>query len=155
MLSRRLLPVAGVICLSLSAQAVKFFTDDTVPVGLTSSCTTAFVADVDCDPVVPALQSGEYYPNTTLIRACTARCRSSLALFQTTIAAACGRETWEGYDDNPMSVVLIPELMRYHYNLTCLFSGGQFCNNVAAAYAAHLDPDATGNDGMKARPFFK
>jgi hypothetical protein len=32
-------------------------------------------------------------------------------------------------------------MMRYHYNFTCISDGTHFCNNVAAAYAVHLDPE--------------
>ncbi|KAL8709699.1 MAG: hypothetical protein Q9220_005639 [cf. Caloplaca sp. 1 TL-2023] len=38
-----------------------------------------------------------------------------------------------------MPLVVIPDIMRYLYNLTCLMESGRFCNNVAANAALALD----------------
>lgn len=131
-----------------SAQAVSFYTNGTVPTNLTLACTNALIADVDCDPVVPALRNGNFYPNSTLTRACTPKCANALIIFQSKIASACSKDTWLGYDDVAMPLTLIPDLLRFHYNLTCISNKGIFCNNIAAAYAAHLDPNTTDETGM-------
>lgn len=128
-----------------SVEAVSFYTNSTVPTNITAPCAAALSADVNCDPVVPALRNGEFYPSSTLNRACTSTCSSALAFYQSQVASACSTDTWLGYDDEIMPVAIIPELLRFHYNLTCITSNGNFCNNIAAAYAAHLDPNSTGN----------
>lgn len=136
-----------IVSLLRCVQAVSFYTNSTVPGNLTSACTSALLADVNCDPVVPALLSGDFYPSSTLSRACTSNCANALSSFQSHVQTACSNDVWLGYNNETMPVVMIPELQRYHYNLTCLSYNGQFCNNVGAAYAAHLDPNSTGNNG--------
>ncbi|KAI3331384.1 hypothetical protein F4824DRAFT_294880 [Ustulina deusta] len=128
-----------------SAHAVSFYTNGTIPTNLTLACTNALTADVDCDPVVPALRNGNFYPDSTLTRACTPKCANALASFQNNVASACNTDTWLGYDNETMPLTLIPDLLRFHYNLTCITNNGAFCNNVAAAYAAYLDPNTTDN----------
>ncbi|KAH8901682.1 hypothetical protein GQ53DRAFT_851663 [Thozetella sp. PMI_491] len=125
--------------------ATSFYTNATVPGNLTVACTNALLADVACDPIVPALQSGDFYPDTTLARACTTGCAAALSTFQQNVDSACSADTWLGYENQTMPVAIIPDLLRYHFNMTCLTNQGRFCNNVAAAYAAYLDPNATGN----------
>lgn len=107
------------------------------------------MADIDCDLVVPALVRGTYYPNSTLLRGCTSSCEDALGTYQTSVEAACISDTWLGYENETMPVAIIPEILRYNYNLTCLANDdGDFCNNVAASYAAYLDPNATAHDGQ-------
>lgn len=137
-----------VIPTTFFAQAVQFYTNSTVPANISTSCTNALLADVGCDPVVPALRSGEFYPANTLERACTSGCSDALQSYQNVITSACNNDVWLGYDNETMPVNMIPELLRFHFNLTCLVKNGEFCNNIAAAYAEHLDPDATGDSGM-------
>ena len=50
---------------------------------------------------------------------------------------------WNGYGDQPESVAVIPDLMRYNYDLVCLMDSGRYCNIVAGAAAAMLDPEGT------------
>lgn len=100
--------------------AISIYTNTTVPSNLTDTCTSALLSDVNCDAVVPALVTGDYYPETTLSRACTSDCASSLASYQSDIASACADDTWLGYGNETMPVAIIPEILRYNYNLTCL-----------------------------------
>ncbi|KAF8457864.1 LysM domain-containing protein [Kalaharituber pfeilii] len=125
------------------ASAVSFFTNATVPSPLSIACTNALLQDVSCSPVVAALQSGQYYPTSTLTLACTSACASALAAYQNGIASGCGNETWRGYEEQELPVLMIPDIMRYHYNIVCLQDSGRWCNNVAAQYAAELDPSAS------------
>ncbi|KAJ0329025.1 hypothetical protein COL5a_004254 [Colletotrichum fioriniae] len=46
-----------------------------------------------------------------------------------------------------MPLIMITELLRYNYNLTCLTDSGRFCNNVAAAFATSRDPEAANVQG--------
>lgn len=100
--------------------AISIYTNTTVPSNLTDACASALLSDVNCDAVVPALVTGDYYPETTLSRACTSDCASSLAGYQSGIASACADDTWLAYGNETMPVAIIPEILRYNYNLTCL-----------------------------------
>lgn len=133
--------VAFVIAFLQSVIAVKLFTDNTVPSNLAIECTNALLTEVNCSPAVASLRSSSYYPNTTLEKVCTADCSDSLATYQSNVLGACGTEQYEYYEDTPLPVVLIPDLLRYHFNLTCMTDAGRFCNNVAAAYASQLDSE--------------
>lgn len=127
--------VAFVIAFLQSFIAVKLFTDNTVPSNLAIECTNALLTDVKCSPAVASLRSGSYYSNTTLEKVCTAECSNSLATYQSNVLGACETEQYEYYEDTPLPILLIPDLLRYHFNLTCMTNAGRFCNNVAAAYA--------------------
>lgn len=107
--------------------------------------------DVDCSPAVAALEAGTFYPNTELKQICTSTCASSLAGYHAGIESACRDDTWIGFQDTEEPVAMISEMIRYHYNSTCLVEGDRFCNNVAAAYSVYLDPaTAADPDGMPA-----
>ncbi|KAI0202237.1 hypothetical protein F4808DRAFT_468789 [Astrocystis sublimbata] len=127
-----------------SAVATSFYTNATVPTNISSACTSALVSEVvNCDPVVPALRSGAFYSESTLTRICTSACASSLGIFQGAVNRACATDVWDGYGDEQLPVAVIPELLRYQFNLTCLENDGLFCNNAAASYASFLDANAT------------
>ena len=110
---------------------------------LTIPCVGALSADIACSPTIVALRLGEYYPEETLSRACTADCGQALALYADRVAAACGKQTWKGYEDTDMPLAIIPDMLRYNYNLTCLIDSGRYCNTVAGKAAAALDPEGT------------
>lgn len=129
-----------IISFIASVHAVKLFSNSTVPTNLTAACTSALSSDVNCSPFVVSLRTGMYYPNDTLERTCTANCDSALASYRARIVTACATETWLGYQDAILPVLTIPEMLQYQYNLTCLMDSGRYCNNVAASYAAGLDP---------------
>lgn len=140
MLFFTLLQLAQTIILVEVAFAAQFFTNSTAPGNLTSACTSALTADVNCSPVVAFLGNGLYYANATLESICTASCDSALLSYDALVATACNAETWLGYEDTTMPVTIISNLLWYQYNLTCLTDSGRYCNNVAASYAAALDP---------------
>ena len=122
------------------AVAVQFFTNSTAPTNLTSACTSALTSDVNCSPFVTSLRNGLYYANTALQRTCTANCDSALLSYNALITTACNGETWLGYENTTLPVVMISDLLWYQYNLTCLMDSDRYCNNVAASSAAALDP---------------
>ncbi len=122
------------------AHAFQIFSDTTVPGNLTAGCTSALLQDISCSPVVAALQSGSYYPVSTLNNTCTDTCRIALSKYQSNIVSACNGQTWNGYEDTAMPLTIIPDLLRYQFNLTCLMDSGRYCNNVAAVAAFALDP---------------
>lgn len=137
------------LVLPLAQATTTFYSNTTVLTNITSACSSALVAEVNCDAVVSALVSGSYYSNSTLIRACTADCQNALSLYQANIEAVCAGDTWLGYDNETLPVIVIPEILNYHYNLTCLQDDeSRFCNNAAASYAAHLDTNATTNNSQ-------
>lgn len=119
--------------------AFQIFSNTTIPVNLTVSCSDALLRDVTCSPTVRTLQAGIYYPASLLIRTCTDECTAALATYETEVIAACEGQTWNGPDGDgnaTLPVAVIPDLLRYHYNLTCLMDSGRYCNTVAANAAA-------------------
>lgn len=110
---------------------------------LTVPCVGALSADIACSPAVSGLRLGEYYPEETLSRTCTAGCGQALARYGNKVAEACDKQTWKGYEDTEMPIAIIPDMLRYHYNLTCLTDSGRYCNAVAAKAAAALDSEGT------------
>lgn len=133
--------VLSVVWLHL-ASAAQFFTNNTVPVNVTTACSNALLTDVTgCSAIVPAFQNGYYYPPSTLEKTCTTVCTTALTSYESGINAACSGQTWAGYDDgNDMTLAIIPNLLRYQYDLTCLQDSGRWCNAVAAAAAVSADP---------------
>lgn len=108
---------------------------------LSAPCTRALTENIDCSPVVAGLRVGSYYPESTLKRTCTTECAQALSQYTNKIAAACNNQTWNGYEDTDMPVAIIPDMLRYHYNLTCLMDSGRYCNIVGAQAAGVLDPE--------------
>lgn len=139
--------IAGLALYGQPALAARFFTDSVLPEGISSGCRTALTADVACSPAVPALQAGTFYPKAELEAICTDSCASSLASYHDAILSACSSDTWEGFQDIVEPVALISEMIRYHFNFTCITDGTRFCNNVAAAYAVFLDPETAALPG--------
>jgi hypothetical protein len=122
--------------------AIQLLSNATIPLNLTAGCSSALAADVDCSPVVTYLKAGSYYPQTTLNRTCTANCETALASWERKIVSSCSGETWSGYGDVPMPLTVIPDLIRYEFNLSCITDSGRFCNNVAAQAAYAADPES-------------
>lgn len=122
------------------ASAVRLVTNSSIPANLTQSCATALLNDVNCSPVLTALRMGSYYPESTLNSTCTLQCTAALSSYQSAVVQACGEETWLGFEDTVMPLVVIPDIMRYLYNLTCLMDTGRYCNTVAAKAAFAEDP---------------
>lgn len=122
------------------ASAVRLVTNSSIPANLTQSCATALLNDVNCSPVLTALRIGSYYPESTLNSTCTPQCTAALSSYQSAVVQACGEETWLGFEDTVMPLVVIPDIMRYLYNLTCLMDTGRYCNTVAAKAAFAEDP---------------
>lgn len=127
-------------------KAAQLLTNSTVPQNLSVDCTDALLANVDCSPVIISLRAGSYYPVSTLENACTTDCSSALAAFESRIVSSCEGQTWNGFDDAEMPLTIIPDLIRYEYNLTCITDAGRFCNNVAAQAAYAADPDGALGD---------
>ncbi|KAL8772227.1 MAG: hypothetical protein Q9203_001365 [Teloschistes exilis] len=133
------------------ASAVRLVTNSSIPANLTQSCATALLNDVNCSPVLTALRIGSYYPESTLNSTCTPQCTAALSSFQSAVVQACGEETWLGFEDTVMPLVVIPDILRYLYNLTCLMDTGRYCNTVAAKAAFAQDPgsgDAVTGDSI-------
>lgn len=127
--------------------AAQFYSQKVLPKDISSGCANALLAEVDCSPAVPALQAGTFYPKTDLDNICTSACASSLVAYHSAILAACASDNWTGFQDTVEPVAFISEMIRYHYNFTCMSDGTRLCNNVAAAYAVFLDPETAALPG--------
>ncbi|KAI5866007.1 LysM domain-containing protein [Durotheca rogersii] len=130
-----------------TALAARFFTQAVLPEGASTACGNALMAEVACSHAVPALQAGNFYPKAELEKICTSGCASSLASYHAGVVSACSEDTWVGFQDVEEPVALISEMIRYHYNFTCLTDGTRFCNNVAAAISVFLDPETAALPG--------
>ncbi|TFK66093.1 hypothetical protein BDN72DRAFT_889204 [Pluteus cervinus] len=119
-----------------SVRGFKLISNSTLPQNITLACSAALTKDVNCPRVVAALQPGSYYPQKTLESACTTACSGSLAAYRAGVASACGSESWAGYYDEQIPVLMISDLLQYHFNLSCLTDSGRFCNVVAGQAAA-------------------
>lgn len=122
--------------------AIQLVTNTSIPTNLTESCTSALLNDVNCSPVVTALRIGSYYPQSTLNSTCIAQYASALSGYQSAVVAACGEQTWSGYEDTVMPLAVIPDILRYLYNLTCLMDSNRYCNSVAAEAVFALDSES-------------
>lgn len=120
--------------------AVQIFSNNTIPADLTTGCMNALLADVACSPVVTSFRNGYYYPASTLNNTCTPACTTALSSYESKIGSACSNQTWDGYDDEDMPIVVIADLLRYQYSLTCLQDSGRWCNVLAASAALNADP---------------
>ena len=133
-----------VLTLMDASTAFHAFTNTSFPsTNLTIPCIGALSDDIACSPAVAGLRLGEYYPEDTLGRTCTSQCGHALAQYEDKVAAACDKQIWKGYEDTDMPIAIIPEMLRYHYNLTCLTDSGRYCNVVAAKAAAASDPEGS------------
>ena len=143
MFSLYLQALVVVTCVIQHAESARFFSNNTVPFNLTVSCASALMTDVQCSPVVPRLQTGFFYPPSLLNRTCTAACSSALQAYENSVTASCSGQTWAGYDNDDsdsISLVVIPNLMRFNYDMICLQDSGRWCNAVSAAAAVGADP---------------
>ncbi|OHF04584.1 LysM domain-containing protein [Colletotrichum orchidophilum] len=132
------------LSLSLSpspVSAVKMLYDDSLPEDLDAACSAALMADIACDPLVPALRHDFYYPTATLTRTCTAGCASALESWESSVRSACGNDIVipDEYDLNA-SPIVIPASLRYIYSFTCLKENDVFCGPVAALASFFTNP---------------
>ncbi len=135
--------VTALTLINVSTAFHAFSNTSFISTNLTKQCVGALSDDIACSPGVAALRLGEYYPGETLSRTCTADCGQALAQYENKVIAACGKQTWKGYEDTEMPLAIIPDMLRYHYNATCLMDSGRYCNAVAAKAAAALDVEGT------------
>lgn len=130
----------SVICSLLPfSLATQLFSNATIPGNLTTECSAALLADVQCSPVVAVLRPGIYYPNATLQRTCTGNCSSSLEQYTRKVLDSCGDQSWTGFGDKTMPVSVIADVMQYHFDLVCMTDSGRYCNDVAAQAALTTD----------------
>lgn len=118
--------------------AVKMLYDDSLPEDLDAACSAALMADVACDPLVPALRHDFYYPPATLTRVCTAGCASALQSWESSVRSACGKNLV--ISDLDASPIMLPASRRYIYDFTCLKDNNAFCGPVAALAAFFTNP---------------
>ncbi|KAJ5043210.1 LysM domain-containing protein [Bipolaris maydis] len=112
--------------------------DDSLPEDLDAACSAALMADVACDPLVPALRHDFYYPPATLTRVCTAGCASALQSWESSVRSACGKNLV--ISDLDASPIMLPASRRYIYDFTCLKDNNAFCGPVAALAAFFTNP---------------
>jgi hypothetical protein len=134
--------------------AVKLYGNTTLPTDITTECSSALLADINCDVAVTYLYPEGYFSQDLLEKSCTDGCSQALATFETNVVKACASQTFGGEENwdltkNPVyPVAMIPNKLRFNYGLSCLKDSGRFCNLVAAEAAAETDQDG-GMLGMK------
>ncbi|KEZ41911.1 hypothetical protein SAPIO_CDS6608 [Scedosporium apiospermum] len=115
--------------------------DDSLPEDLDAACSAALMADIACDPLVPALRHDFYYPPATLTRMCTAGCASAIQSWESSVRSACGNNiVIPAEDDLDASPIVIPASRQYIYSFTCLKENDVFCGPVAALTALFTNP---------------
>ncbi|KAI8938745.1 hypothetical protein NX059_004612 [Plenodomus lindquistii] len=115
--------------------------DDSLPEDLDAACSAALMADIACDPLVPALRHDFYYPPATLTRICTVGCASALQSWESSVRSACGHGiVIPAEHDLDASPIVIPASRRYTYSFTCLKENEVFCGPVAALAAFFTNP---------------
>ncbi|KAK1635257.1 LysM domain-containing protein [Colletotrichum phormii] len=115
--------------------------DDSLPEDLDAACSAALMADIACDPLVPALRHDFYYPTATLTRMCTVGCASALQSWESSVRSACGNDIVIPAEyDLDASPIVIPASRRYIYEFTCLKESDVFCGPVAALTAFFTNP---------------
>ncbi|KAH6629732.1 LysM domain-containing protein [Boeremia exigua] len=115
--------------------------DDSLPEDLDTACSTALMADIACDRLVPALRHDFYYPPATLTRMCTAGCASALQSWESSVRSACGKDiVIPGEGDVETSPIMIPASRRYIYSFTCLQENSVYCGPVAALASFFTNP---------------
>ncbi|EGX87923.1 muramidase, putative [Cordyceps militaris CM01] len=114
--------------------------DDSLPKDLNSPCAAALMADVSCDPLVPALRPDFYYPPSSLSRICTTGCAAALQSWESSVRSACGKEiVIPAHHNLPASPIVLPATRRHIYSFTCLKENDVFCGPVAALTAFFSD----------------
>ncbi|EFQ25779.1 uncharacterized protein GLRG_00923 [Colletotrichum graminicola M1.001] len=133
--------------LSLSpVSAVKMLYDDSLPEDPNAAYSAALMADIACDPLVPALCRDFYYPPTTLTRVCTTACDSALQSWESSVRSACGNDiVIPDENDLDSSPIGIPASRRYTYSFTCLKENDVFYGPIAALASFFADPGAAVN----------
>ena len=131
-----------------TAQAEHFYTNASVPAGLSVECSNSISQDIGCSLGLKNFEPGSYYSAETLEKTCTDGCRDALESYSSNVRAACSNETWAGFDDEPLPVAVIADLLRYNFDLACLMDSGHYCNNLAAQAAgwAGLQQPVQGSD---------
>ncbi|KAL8306251.1 hypothetical protein RB597_003198 [Gaeumannomyces tritici] len=139
---RCVLGLGALLSLSPSpVSAVKMLYDDSLPEDLDAACSAALMADIACDPLVPALRHDFYYPPATLTRICTAGCTSALQSWESSVRTACGNNiTIPAEDDLDASPIVIPASRQYTYGFTCLKESDVSCGPVAALATFFANP---------------
>lgn len=135
-----------VMLLNPNIKAFQLVKDSSFLNNASTGCAQAIRANISCSPAVAALRSSDYYPVSMLEKACTDECASAIADFEHDIAASCAGQTFHGYGSAAMPISLLPGLLRYDFNLSCITDAGRYCNNVAAEAADPL------NGSGKSRP---
>lgn len=123
------------------ARAVVYVGNSSLPANITASCFSALTVDIACNDTIRKLRPSLYYPESALSNICTSGCNSALESFENGVVSACVGQTYDSQTDvGYIPMYTIPEVLRYQFNLSCLTSGGQYCN-VLAATAAGIAPD--------------
>lgn len=127
------------VCLFISSlhivRSVNIFTNNTLPINVSPLCGSALISDISCSPAVTALKNGGYYSQRLLGRVCTSGCDDALRDYETRVRSTCVEQTWNGYFNETLPIAIVPGLLRYQYNQSCLMDSGRYCNIVAAQAA--------------------
>lgn len=131
--------ILSLLCLLWSVHGDPIFTNQTVPLDLSNSCTNALLQDIECGAIVPRLQADSFYDQSTLERACGSTCSNSINNYHSNVVRSCLQETWSSSNGEPEPVPAIIDRMRFNYNLICMKDGSRFCNVVAASIADKIE----------------
>ncbi|KAI0203160.1 hypothetical protein F4808DRAFT_449427 [Astrocystis sublimbata] len=131
--------------------AVQIYDADSLPTDISSGCLDAMTVDVpDCLSFASSFRYGYFYSERLLGDTCTSECSSGLAAFEKGVISACSNDTYlqDGDTGDELPMALMPNIMRYLYELSCIKDNGRFCNVVAGTNAALSDPGSGSNNWL-------
>lgn len=141
----------SLLFVSAPVKAVVYVSSASLPTNTTTGCLNALTNNIACDDTIRKLRPGLYYPESALTTICTDGCNSALNGYEETVLSACVGQTYDSQTDiGFVPIYTISEVLRYQFNLSCLSSGGQFCN-VLAASAAGIETDQSNLSKSKSR----
>ncbi|KAF2737440.1 hypothetical protein EJ04DRAFT_395349, partial [Polyplosphaeria fusca] len=123
------------------------YANSTLPKKISPACRKALLGEVSCDAAVTYFQPQGYYGVELLQKVCEDDCTASLLKFEGAVVKACSSETFGGEENWDLSInptfpiAMIPNKLRFNYELTCLKDNGRFCNVVLGDAAASSNQD--------------
>ncbi|KAJ7186092.1 hypothetical protein C8R46DRAFT_1289630 [Mycena filopes] len=119
-----------------SKAAVQFYTSSSKFQGstLSTSCRSALLSSLNCDPDLPVLPSTPSASRLFLDAVCTADCASSLKSYRTALQASCPGDNFLLVAGDKYPPTFPVDYYSYYYNATCLKTGQGYCADEAGIF---------------------
>lgn len=148
--------LSSLVIMTRQANAWQYISPDALPSdSLSDSCKSALIVDLDCPSQVSSFFEGVAVPVASLEEACTTACSNSLAKFEASLKAACGKEDVIEYElgSDPVHISIVAIDIYYHHTKTCIKDGARWCNVWAFQNSPDNIPSSSGSaKGMNITP---